>query len=185
MAVLSLMIALSIAADDKLRKAVEQAAVTGEFLQTLTYDDVPNAWKAQKKSEPTDDYTKLVFFRDGVRRLEVMWSNEWNGDKEKRFIALLYCGETMLAKIARLEESTTVFPVDAPKGYQVSTSIMDDGTATVTVTNDDSAFFESVVLKGRETCLLDDLEYTKSVIAMEGIAQPFVDLLKDALDGKP
>ena len=173
------------AADDKIRKAIDQGLVTGEFLKTLTYDDVPEDWKAQKKSEPNEKHTRLVFSRGGVRRLELLWSNDWKGDKEKMFVATVYHGEKRLTKIARIGDSTTVFPTDAPKGYQVMTSIKDDGTATVTVTDDDNSFLESVVLKGRETHLLDDLEYTKAALAIEGITKPLLGALQDALDNKP
>lgn len=182
---LTLTATLSHAADDKIRKAVEQGLVTGEFLKTLTYDDVPDDWKAQKKSEPNEKHTKLVFTRGGVRRLELLWANDWKGDKEKMFVATVYHGDKRLTKIARIGESTTVFPSDAPKGYQVMTSIKDDGTATVTVTNDDNTFLDGVVLKGRETHLLDDLEYTKSALAMESIANSILGVFQDALDKKP
>ena len=176
---------LSHAADDKIRRAVEQGRVTGEFLNTLTYDDVPDDWRAQKISEPNEKYTKLVFFRGGVRRLELLWSHDWTGDKEKMFVATVYHGDKRLTKIARVGDSTAVFPTDVPKGYRVMTSIKDDGTVIVTVTNDDDTFLEGIVLRGRDTQLLDDLEYTKSVLAIEGIAKPILDVIQDAVDKKP
>ena len=58
------------------------------------------------------------------------------------------------------------------------TSIKDDGAATITVTDEDNTFFEGVVLKGRETHLLDDLEYTKAALAIESITKPLVGALK-------
>ena len=58
------------------------------------------------------------------------------------------------------------------------------GTVTVTVMNGENSFFEGVVVQGRETHLLDDLEYTKGALSM-GIAKPIVDALQDAIDKKP
>jgi hypothetical protein len=173
------------AADDKIRKAVDQGLVTSEFLKTLTYDDVPEDWKAQKKSVPNEKHTKLSYSRGGVRRLEVQWANDWTGDKGKMFVATVYHGEKRLAKIVRIGDSTTVFSTDTPKGYQVMTSIKDDGTASVTVLSDDSSFIDGVIIKGRDTHLLDDLEYTKAALAVESITKPLVGAIQDALDKKP
>ena len=174
---------LTPAADDKIRQAVENGVVTGAFLNTLTDDDVPEKWKAQKKPKETDKTFKQVYSRDGVRVLEVMWGKDWTGDKEKMFVATVYRGEKRLTKIVRLGDSTCIICSDAPKGYQVFTSIKDDGTVTVSVTDDESNFFDGVIVKGRDSHPIDDLEYTKAVLAIEGF-KPLVGLFKDAFEKK-
>ena len=175
---------LATAADDKIRQAIEKGVVTGAFLNTLTPDDVPDKWKAQKSTKETDKAFTQIYTHDGVRLLEVMWAKDWKGDKERMFVASIYRGDKRLTKIMRLGDSTSIIPSDATKGYQVFTSIKDDGTVTVTVTDDDNSFFESVVVKGRDTHLLDDLEYTKAALAIEGITKPLMGVLQEAIDKK-
>lgn len=173
------------AADDKIRQAIDNGLVTGAFLNTLTPDDVPDKWKAQKSTKETDNGVTQVYSRNRVRLLEVMWAKDWKGDREKMFVAMVYRGDKRLTKIVRIGDSTSIMQSEAPKGYQIFTSIKDDGTITVTVTNDDNTFFEGVVVKGRETHILDDLEYTKVALSIEGIVKPIVGVLQDAIDKKP
>jgi hypothetical protein len=172
------------AADDKIRQAIEKGLVTRDFLNTLTPDDVPEKWRAQKTTREMDKGVAQVYARDSVKLLEVIWAREWTGDKEKMFVATVYHGDKRLTKIVRMGDSTSIMPSEAPKGYTVMTSIKDDGTVTVTVMNDDKSFLEVIVVKGRETHILDDLEYTKAALSMEGIVKPIMGVLQDAIDKK-
>jgi hypothetical protein len=172
------------AAEDKIRQAIDQRLVTSEFLKTLTYDDVPNHWKAQKKIEPSDKYVRIIYSRGEVRLLEILWSNDWTDDKAKMFVATVYRGDKRLSKITHISDATTIWPTNAPKGYQVVTSIKDDGTATVTVTKNDNTFVEGVVLDGRETHLLDDLEYTKTALGLQSVTKPQVKALRNGAGQK-
>jgi hypothetical protein len=173
------------AANDKIRQAIEKGLVTRDFLNTLTQDDVPEKWRAQKTTREMDKGVAEVYTRDSVKLLEVIWAREWTGDKEKMFVATVYHGDKRLTKIVRMGDSTSIMPSEAPKGYTVITSIKDDGAVTVTVMNDDNSFLEVIVVKGRETHLLDDLEYTKAALSMEGIVKPIMGVLQDAIGKKP
>ena len=55
----------------------------------------------------------------------------------------------------------------------------------MSVTNAGSTFFESVVIKGRETHLLDDLEYTKAALGIKYITKPLVKAFEEELDRAP
>ena len=171
-----------LADDTKIRQAVEKGIVTGEFLSTLTPDDVPDKWKAQKVTKETPDSITQVYSRNGVRTLEVLWAKNWTGDKEQMFVATVYRADTRLVKIVHLGHSTSIMPSDAPKGFQVFTSIKDDdGSVTVTATDNKDSFIEGVVVKGRDTRLLDDLEYTKQALALTSIAKPLINAIQESM----
>lgn len=159
--------------------------MTSAFLNKLTPDDVPDKWKGQKTTKETDNNVVQDYSRDGVKVLEVRWSKGWKGDKEKMFVAIVCRGAKHLARIVRLGDHISVMASEAPKDYEVFTSIKDDGTVTVNVTTDDSSFFESIVVQGRETHILDDLEYTKTALTMEKIVKPLTDAFLDGIDKKP
>ncbi len=178
--------AWSIRADDtKIRQAVEKGIVTGQFLQTLTPDDVPEKWKVREETREKDNYTARTYSRGGVKVLMVQWPKGTKPGMEKMFTATLYHGGKSLTTVTHMGDSTNVLPPDASKGYKVFTAIKDDGTVSVTAMKDDDTFFESIVIRGRDTRPIDDLDYTKAALAMEGITKPLMEALQGKLDEKP
>ncbi len=51
------------------------------------------------------------------------------------------------------------------------------------ITND-KGYFQIIEVKGRESHLMDDLEYTKNALLIEHSLGPLIEAMQDDLDGK-
>ena len=171
---------------DKLTQAIEKGLVTKEFLNTLTDDDVPKKWRTTTKNESNERYVKTAFLRGGERVLVVTWNREWTGTRSNMFTAMLYDGKKVVCRIIKFTDGTVRVmpqPKDA-RTYDLTTSLTEDGRMSVTVMNDGD-YFQTVELRGRDTRLLDDLEYTKGAVSIELIAKPLADAIEDEIGKKP
>lgn len=157
--------------------------VTKEFTDTLTYDDVPTKWRTTVAESQTDKYVKKVFSRGGRKVLEVMWNKDWVGPRAKMFVGTVYDSTNRVAKIIRIGEQTSVAGRKEAGSYELITSVKDDGSVSFMVTSE-KGYFEVVQVRGRETHLLDDLEYTKTALLMAQLG-PLTDAIQDQLDSKP
>ncbi len=54
----------------------------------------------------------------------------------------------------------------------------------VLITHDDG-YLEGIQVRGRESQLMDDLEYTKAAISMENIVGPLLQSISEQLDSPP
>lgn len=167
--------------EDRIRKAVENGLVTKAFLETLAHDDVPEKWRERMEEETKDRYFLRTYFRGDKKALTVMWSKDWVGDKAKMFVATVYDGDTRISKITRIGDAASIFPADAESGYKQIVSLKDDGTVMVVITHNDG-YLEGIEVKGRETNLMDDLEFTKAAISMEHIVAPLIESITGQLD---
>jgi len=171
-------------AADKIREAIERGMVTKEFTDTLTQDDVPAKWRSAVEESQTDRYFKKAFMRGGHKVLEVMWSKDWIGARAKLFTASVYDGKARVAKILRVGEQTSVARGKDATGYELITSVKDDGRVSVMITGE-KGYFEVIEVQGRDTHLLDDLEYTKAALLTSQFLEPLVDALQGQLESKP
>lgn len=167
--------------EDKIHKAVENGLVTKAFLDTLTHDDVPEKWQERLEEEEKDKYFLRTYFRGEKKALTVMWSKDWVEGKAKMFVATIYDGDTRISKIARIGDAASIFPADTEGGYNQIVTLKDDGTVMIVITHDDG-YLEGIEVKGRETNLMDDLEFTKAAISMENIVVPLIESITERLD---
>src|SRR4051812_36040468 len=129
--ILCLALALTIpaqAASEKLQRAIEKGTVTRDFIKTLTREDVPDKWKTTTETKEVGNAVTRLFKRGGEPRLRVTWLKDPTGEKGSTVLAGVYRGDTRLANISRYHDTTQITPVEEPTGYNVSTSIKDDGT---------------------------------------------------------
>ena len=183
---LGLVLAISAhGAEEKLRQALENGPVTSDFLKKLTADDVPEKFKTEKETKETGNVITRLYKRGGSQRLRVTWFKDAKGDKKDTFLATVYDGDTRLASIDHASGSTHIVPADDPKGYSVSTTIKDDGQVTVLFMNEANSFLEGVSVRGRDTHITDDLEYTKATLSMNWFIKPLLETLKETVGDSP
>ena len=171
---------------EKLTHAIENGLVTKEILNTLTDDDVPKKWRTTVEDQSNERYVIKSFLRGGQRVLVVTWNREWTGTRSNMFTATIYDGQRRLGKIIKFTDGT-VSVMPQPKDthtYNLMTSLKEDGKMSVTIMNYDG-YFQTVEVRGRDTHLLDDLEYTKSAVSIEQIGKPLAEAIEDEIGKKP
>ena len=166
---------------DKVSKAFQDGAITKAFLDTLTHDDVPAKWQERVEEETKDKYLYRHYFRGDRKVLTVMWATDWVGAKSKMYSASAYDGKKKISRISRFGDSSNIFQPNPDDGYSQIVSLKDDGSILVLVTNDDG-YFEGIEVKGRDTNLMDDLEYTKAVVTMEKFVAPLIESITDKIE---
>jgi len=167
--------------EDKVYKAMQDGIITTAFLETLTHDDVPKKWQERFEEETKDKYLYRHYFRGDRKVLTVMWAKDWIEAKAKMYSVTVYDGETQISRISRFGESSNIFQPNPDDGYSQIVSLKDDGSILVLVTNDDG-YFEGIEVKGRDTNLMDDLEYTKAVVTMEKFVTPLIESITDQIE---
>lgn len=170
---------------DRLKAILDTGIVTREKLNTLSGDDVPDKWRTKVEDESTEKYTMKVFFRGNKKILEVLWLKAWTGARSNMLTATVYDGQKRVGKVVRFSDKTTSIsqPEDSRAAYQMSTSIKDDGKVSVSFASD-SGYFQVVEVEGRDTHLIDDLEYTKQAVMLEHAMQ-VVEAIEDEIGEKP
>ena len=173
-------------AADKLQVAIERGLVTKEMLNALADDDVPKKWCSKVVDQSDDGYVRKAFSRGSERVLVVSWNREWTGTRSNMFAAHVFDGKRRICRIMKYEDGTTsVIPL--PKsvgGYLVSTDIKQDGSISVTVMND-TGFLETVKVRGRDTHLINDLDYTKAAVGVEKIGRPLAEAIENEINRPP
>ena len=167
--------------EERVYRALQDGMITTAFLDTLTHDDVPTKWKERVEEEKKDKYFLHHYFRGDRKVLTVTWSADWVEAKAKMFTATVYDGDTRISRISRFGDSSNIFQPDPEDGYSQIVSLKDDGTVVVVLTNDDG-YFEGIEVKGRETNLIDDLEYTKAVVTMEKFVAPLIESITEHIE---
>ena len=170
-------------AADKIKDAIDRGLVTKEFANSLTDHDVPAKWRTTLEQKETDRYFMKVFSRGGHKILEVMWSKDWVGARTKMFVATVFDGKTRVAKLMRIGDRTSIAARKEAAGYELITAVTDDGKVSLTVTNE-KGYFQVIEVQGRESRLLEDLEYTKTALLMDQFVSPLLDAMEDQLDGE-
>jgi len=171
---------------DEIKRAVEQGLVTKEMLNALTEDDVPKKWRSTSKDESNERYVKKAFSRGGQKVMVVTWNREWTGAKSNNFATTVYHGKKRLCLIMGFTDGTvTVMPqMKDARDYNLSTSLNKEGKMSVTIMHDEG-YFQTVELRGRDTHLLNDLEYTRGALTISQIAKPLAEAIEDEIEKKP
>lgn len=169
--------------DAKIRKALENGVLTSSILQTLTAEDVPDKWKSTKSEKATKDYLETVYSRGGEEILSVVVPNTPPKGNPGMFGAIVRIADVKVASIVKLSDSLNVVSHNKDTGYELSVSRKDDGRMRVLVTSD-NGLVDVVEVDGVNTRLLDDLEFTKAMVAQENIVGPLVDSIKGTLNSE-
>jgi hypothetical protein len=168
-----------IAKTNKLKWALVKAKVTQEMLKTLTYDGVPDEWRTKVEDQSTERFTKKVFWRGNDKVLEVLWSKDWTGTRSNMFVATVYDGRRRIGRIDRSDGTTDVTqPKDARVAYNMTTMIKTNGLASVMFSSD-GGYLQVVKVSGRDTHLMDDIEYTRFAVGVEQIGGPLFEALDE------
>lgn len=167
--------------EGKVHKAFQDGRITKAFLDTLTHDDVPKQWQERVEEEKKDQNLLRNYFRGDRKVLTVTWSEDWVEAKGKMFSAIVYDGDTKISRISRFGASTNIFQLNPKDEYSQIVSLKDDGSVLVLVKNDDG-YYEGIEVKGRDTNLMDDLEYTKAVVTMEKFVAPLIESATDQIE---
>lgn len=167
--------------EDKVHKAFQDGMITKAFLDTLTHDDVPKKWQERVEEEKKGKYLLRNYFRGDRKVLTVTWSEDWIEAKAKMFSVTVYDGDTRISRISRFGDSSNIFQPNPEDGYSQIVSLKDDGSVLVLVKNDDG-YFEGIEVKGRDTNLMDDLEYTKTVVTIEKFVAPLIESITDQIE---
>jgi mRNA-degrading endonuclease HigB of HigAB toxin-antitoxin module len=177
-----LLCALSARAD-KIDDAVKKGEVTKDFVNSLTPNDVPRKWRTTVEEITKGNRIKRVFSRGSEKVVEVGWDKDWSGDRVKLFTAVVYDGRKQLVRIARIGESTTAFGLKDAEQYQVSTSLRDGGALWVVVRGPKD-YLQVIQVQGRETRLMDDLEFTRRALLVQAIPGLLLEAIDLAPDGQ-
>ncbi len=166
---LAVLLLTAVLKSDTLANAIEQTQATNHVLKGLTTNDIPAAWRTTLEEASTNSYSRKIFSRGNKKVLEVGWSKTWTGTRSNLFNATVYDGQTLVTRIEGLRGSTFVNPPKEATPYAVTTEIRKDGSVSVQVT-DRREYFEVINVCGRGTHLLDDLEYTKTILSNKQMA---------------
>ena len=125
-----------------------------------------------------------MFSRGKDKVLDLLWSKEWTGAASNLFTGTVFDGTKRIGKIVSFSNgSTSVTQTkDTRTDYDMTTTIQEDGKVSVTFMGDN--YFQNIEIRGRNTRLIDDLEYTKSTVMIERVGRPWVDALEDELGKK-
>lgn len=163
---------------DKFTDAITKGVLTQELLKTMTYDQVPAQWRTKVRDESTTNIAKKVFWRGNQRVLEVFWRKDWVGTNSRMFIANVYSGKQRIGSVNTTPDISISQRRDAPADYSMTTTIKDDGKVSIMFTGPEE-YLEVVELKGRDTHLMDDIEYTRMAVGIKQVVGPIFDRMRE------
>ena len=155
---------------------MQEGVLTAEIIDKLTLVDVPTEWKSVRSVVETDTGTVVTFKRGEDKVLEVRWAKKWTEKKTQWFACSVYTQGKRSAVIIRVD-SLSVMPEFPASEVNVLTSIADNGAVTVSLFKADRTLVESIVVDGRNTHLMDDLEFTKAKFAEERVVRPMLEAM--------
>jgi len=169
-------------ATTKLEALIAHGQRTMEDLEQMSPQDVPEKWRSMTSTSTNDQYTIKEHYRGTAKVLEIRWRSEWVGAASNRFNGTIFDGKRRIGNIVGFADgSTGVMPLaQANPEYQLSTTIKPGGAAEVTVFGPE--YMESIRLCGRDTHLMDDLEYMKAAVITEEVIVPSTEVFKDEID---
>jgi hypothetical protein len=177
---------IAVGADTNIENIVKSGIATRDELDTLTTNDIPKNFRVRVESENVQDYTKKVYFRGDQKILEVMWRTNCVGSMSNMFVATIYDGTNKIGKVSSFSDGMVNFmqPRNTRNDYDMITSIKTNGLAKLMFSND-KGYLQIIELKGRETGLMNDLEYTKSTTLIEDVGKPLVEAIKNDTKKSP
>lgn len=165
----------------KVHDAIVKGIVTGTMIETLVDDDVPEDWRALKSVSTTDSSTVVTYKRKGQKVIEVTWAKRWVEKKSEWFACNAFVEGKSVAKIMRVGDSVIVLPTKELEGIMVVTTVKDDRHLSVGLVRKDGTIIDSIVVNNRDTHLMDDLEYTKGMLAVEMVVKPLMKTMAEGL----
>ena len=169
----------AVAGKDKIQDFIENGLVTKEALERLTEKDVPAKWKVTRQVKADQRRMLHTFSRGTSRVLEVSWRQDWVEAKQRMFVAAIYDGDTRIARIMYIKDATSVVIKDVPQGYTIMPSLNDNGTFSLKLMHQEKGFVEEIVISGRDTRPIDDLEFTKVALGMDQIISPLLEIVRE------
>gem|GEM_PF-5837897 len=177
---------IAVGADTNIENIVKSGIATRNELDTLTTNDIPENFRVRVECENVQDYTKKVYFRGDQKILEVMWRTNWIGSMSNIFVATIYDGTNKIGNVSSFSDGMVniMQPRKTRNDYDMITSIKTNGLAKLMFSND-KGYLQIIELKGRETGLMNDLEYTKSATLIEDVGKPLVEAIKNDAKKSP
>lgn len=152
---------------------------------SLTAGDIPREWTSSVTASTNGPCVIRAHFRGTNKVMEVTWRQGWTGSQDKMFCALFMDGTNQLGRVMGFQGSTAFEDHASKPEYRVTFWVETNGEQTVSVCSRKSvAFVETYVIRGRQSCLEDDLEYTRNRVRLEGIATPLGKALGEQDAGK-
>jgi len=169
---------------DRLTESIEEGLAKKERIDAMTEKDVPEKWRTTVEDQSDDRYVRRLFKRGERKAMVVSWSKRNADEQPGKFSARVFDGDRVVCLINSFSDgSVNVMPMET-KGrfYSVITSINQDRRVLVSI-GEDTRYIEEIVVDGRATRLIEDLEFTKTAMKMDTILEPLVDGLKDHIEG--
>jgi hypothetical protein len=165
-------------ADD--REVMRKAKASLQLAGILTMEDIPDAWRSRRMTETIADRTIATYSRGAEKVLEVMWRERLPG----LFSCTLYSAGRKVGSIVRATDKVTVLPASDSSESRIITSLRDDGRLEVAIVGKDVPVEDVVIVDGRKTQLLDDLDYAKGRIISDPSTWPVQETLRRTIEGK-
>lgn len=160
---------------DKLQELIDKGpVVTRKVLDAeLTRDDVPEKWRTKMEDQSSEKSILKRFSRGQDRILEVAWrKQDTTGKYAKVFTATIYDGSKRIGRIVGLSDGLTISqPKEARLSHEMFTTVKEDGKVRLTFYGD-NGYHQTIEIKGKQTHLLDDLEYTKDCVTYQQLRGP-------------
>ena len=158
---------------DRIQELIEKGPIiTRKVLDAeLSLHDVPDRWKTKIEYESTENTTVKTFFRGKDKVLSVLWGKkDSDGPNARMFSATVYDGQKRICRIIGSPNGSATFqqPKDARLTHSMVTTVNEAGAVSITFYGD-NGYHQSIELRGRETRLLDDLEYTKNSVTYQAL----------------
>lgn len=169
---------------DRLTDSIQEGLAEKERIDAMTDKDVPEKWRSTVEDQSDDRYVRRLFKRGERKAMVVSWSKRNADAQPGKFSARVLDGDRVVCLISSFSDgSVSIMPMET-KGrfYSVITSIRQDGRVLVSI-SEDTRYIEEIVVDGRATRLIEDLEFTKTAMKMDTILEPLLDGLKDHIDG--
>jgi hypothetical protein len=183
---LTLCISQTLGSSESVRNAAEEGLAMIQRVNSLTVEDVPPEWRAQKTIETIKSSTVVQYFRDEMKILQITWKDDWVGDKGGFFGGTVFANGVTVARLMSLGDSVFVSVTPGIIDYTVGVLIKENSKIEINISFQDGEFFDGVVVDGRNSRLIDDLEFTKNVLnfeyAIKPITQSFLDGIRSVIE---
>ena len=183
---IALGIRAAIGADTNIEQIVGKGIVIRGESNTLSSNDVPKKFRTRVEDQSADGYTRKGYFRGDEKVLEVEWKTSWTGPMSSVFAATVYDGSNKIGKVmASSDGSINIMqPRITRNDYNLITSVKTNGLVELIFSND-KGYLQIIEINGRDTRLLDDLEYVNSAVLIDEVAKTPVDPVKEGVKQAP
>ena len=169
------------ASDTNIERVVKEGIATSDEIKTLSTNDIPARWRTRVVDHSAEARAGKIFLRGDERVLEVIWKTDWIGSRSNDFTATVYDGEKVIGKVLAFSDAVNIMqPRKTRNDYDMTTSIKTNGLVKVMFFND-KGYLQIIEIRGRDTRLMDDLEYTKIAMLIDGVGKPLVGAIKDGI----